>query len=101
MYIMNNSITEPRNTPRNLGILALVPAAVLMIPFVANWPWTLGDYVVMGVLIMSIGLIYELIARTLSTKTYRIIVAIVLFVAFLLIWAELAVGIFNTPFAGS
>ncbi len=98
---MNNSITQPRNTPRNLGLLALVTAGILMIPLVANWPWTLSDYIVMGGLLFGIGLTYELIARTLTTKSHRTIVAVVLFVTFLLICAELAVGLFNTPFAGS
>lgn len=98
---MNNSITQPRNTRRNLGVLLLVTAGILMIPLVANWPWTLSDYIVMGGLIFGTGLIYELIARTLTTKSHSTIVAIVLFVAFILIWVELAVGIFGTPFAGS
>jgi ABC-type dipeptide/oligopeptide/nickel transport system permease component len=80
--------------------IALGTAVILLIPLMARWPWTLGDFVIMGVLISGTGLAYKLLTKT-ANKNYRLTVGIVLLMVFLLVWAELAVGIFGTPFAGS
>jgi hypothetical protein len=55
----------------------------------------------MGILLLVTGLLCELVLRRVKSLTNRIIICgIVLFTLFL-VWAELAVGIFGTPFAGS
>jgi hypothetical protein len=51
--------------------------------------------------LLSIGFICELTIRKVSKIKHRIAICITILVVFLLIWAELAVGIFGTPFAGS
>ena len=56
---------------------------------------------IMGVLLFSMGLVYELAVRRIHDSTRRILAGAVLALIFILIWAELAVGIFGTPFAGS
>ncbi|MDX5346937.1 MAG: hypothetical protein LPK19_06800 [Hymenobacteraceae bacterium] len=85
---------------RLLGIVLTV-ALLLTIPLIANFPWTAIDYVVMGILLLITGLTIELILRKVQNWNYRIgIIALVLFI-FFLIWAELAVSIFGSPFAGS
>lgn len=62
--------------------------------------WDLTDFIVVGILLISTGLIYELVVRKLENKTHRTILGIALAVALLLLWIELAVGIFGTPFSG-
>jgi len=59
------------------------------------------DFLVMGVLLLSVGLIVEFILRKVTNKNNRILLIIGALLAFLLVWAELAVGIIGTPFAGS
>lgn len=86
-------------------ILAAVPI-LLLIPFIAmqftdEIDWTISDFVVMGILLLSTGLLCEFILRIVVRKKYRIALCVAILVGFLLIWAELAVGIFGTPFAGS
>jgi hypothetical protein len=71
----------------------------LMIPLLGNWPWTGSDFVIMGILIFGAGTAYELISRFLPRR--KMIVGIIVLLALLLAWAELAVGIFGSPFAGS
>lgn len=90
---------------RLIGILLTV-AFILLIPFIAmqftnEVNWTLFDFVVMGVLLLGTGLLCELVMRKVKNMDYRISIMAVVLVALFLIWAELAVGIFGTPFAGS
>jgi hypothetical protein len=90
---------------RLFGIVLAV-AALLLIPLVAmqfteEVDWSLFDFVVMGVLLLGTGLLGEFVLRRVKTTGYRIALLAVLLLAFFLIWAELAVGIFGTPFAGS
>jgi hypothetical protein len=80
-------------------LLLLVPFVAMQFTHEANW--TLFDFVVAGSLLLSTGLLCEFVLRKMKNIQYRAaIMAAVLFV-FLLIWIELAVGIFGTPFAGN
>ncbi len=86
-------------------ILGFVPL-LLMIPLIgmqisAEVNWTGFDFLVMAILLAGLGLMIEFVLRKVKKKNRRIaMIAIVLFV-FFLIYAELAVGIFGSPFAGS
>ena len=81
------------------------PLFLLLIPFIGNvvsaevnWSWF--DFMVMSVLLLSLGLgigfVLKKFAQSKNRKAY--LAAIIL--VFLLIWAELAVGIFGSPLAG-
>lgn len=90
---------------RLVGILLTV-AFLLLIPFLAmqftnDVNWTVSDFVVAGVLLLGTGLVCELVLRKVKKASYRIAICAAILVALLLIWIELAVGIFGTPFAGS
>lgn len=90
---------------RLIGIVITV-ALLLLIPLVAmqftdEVKWTLSDFVIMGVLLLSTGLACELVMRKVNKMKYRVAICGVLLTALVLIWLELAVGIFGTPFAGS
>jgi bacteriorhodopsin len=81
------------------AILLLVPLVAMR--FTSEVKWSFFDFLVAGFLLFGAGLLLELILRKVKTIRQRIILCVVLFVALALIWAELAVGIFGTPFAGS
>jgi hypothetical protein len=90
---------------RLFGIVLTV-AFLLLIPLIAmqftnEVAWTLSDFVIMGVLLLGTGLMCELIIRKVKKTEYRIVICGAVLVALFLVWAELAVGIFGTPFAGS
>lgn len=81
-------------------LIALVTGLLLLVPLVAmqftnEVVWTLFDFVVAGALLMSTGLLYLLAARKLTTPKSRAIAGAAIGLAFLTIWAELAVGIFH------
>ena len=63
--------------------------------------WKVSDFVVAGALLLSTGLIIEFAIRRVKQSRSRIIIIFTIVVLLLLIWAELAVGIFGTPFGGS
>jgi hypothetical protein len=90
---------------RLIGIVVAV-AILLSIPLVAmqftsEVDWSLTDFVIMGVLLLSTGLCCELVLRKVRTTGGRLAFCAVILFVFFLIWAELAVGIFGSPFAGS
>lgn len=90
---------------RLIGILLSV-VLLLLIPFIAmqfttEVDWKLGDFLIMGVLLLGTGLACEFVIRKVRKLDYRIAICAAIIIAFLLIWAELAVGIFGSPFAGS
>ena len=90
---------------RLTSILLSVPV-LLLIPLIAmqftkEVNWTLSDFVVMGALLAGTGLIGEFILRKVRNKNHRLMLCGVLLLLFFLTWAELAVGIFGTPFGGS
>ena len=64
--------------------------------------WKFGDFVVFGFLLFSAGLSFELVMRKVKSTSKRILICGLIFLMFLLIWADLGVGIFNIPgFSGS
>lgn len=87
----------------NILIIVLVALSVPLIAmqFTSEVNWQLMDFIIMGVLLFVIAFLVDLLWRSLKNKKYRWIAIAVLIILFLLIWGELAVGIFGTPFAGS
>ena len=59
------------------------------------------DFLIMGVLLIAVVLVTELGLRRYKKDGNRIAMIAVVVCVFLLVWAELAVGIFGTPLAGS
>lgn len=87
------------------GILFTV-AFILIIPLAAmqftdEVNWTPFDFAVAGALLLATGLTCELVIRLVPKTGHRIVICLAILAALLLVWAELAVGIFGTPFAGT
>jgi len=98
MYVMNKN-KRLAGILLTMGILLMVPLVAMQ--FTNEVDWSLFDFVVMGSLLFIVGLTAEFSLRKIKATKNRIVaIAIILFI-FLLIWAELAVGVFGTPFAGS
>lgn len=85
---------------RLIGIVLTV-AFLLLIPLVGGAPWSSFDFVLAGVVLLSTGLIIELVLRLITKTEYRIAVCAAILATLFVIWVELAVGIFGTPFAGN
>lgn len=90
---------------KRLTTIVLIVALLLLLPLIAmqftnEVNWTLSDFVVAGVLLLGTGLMCELVMRKVKKVKLRIAICVALLAALFLIWAELAVGIFGTPFGG-
>ena len=79
--------------------LLLIPMATMLISDEINW--SIFDFLVMGVLLFSFGIFINLVLNNTKNSKIRITLFTFLILIFSLIWIELAVGIFESPFAGS
>jgi hypothetical protein len=91
---------------KRLTAIVLFVAILLLIPLVAmqftnEVNWDAADFIVMGGLLLGTGLMCELVIRKVKKTSYRVAICVAIVVALVLVWMELAVGIFGTPFAGS
>src|SRR4051812_31306314 len=84
-----------------LGVTLLLSVPLIAMQFTNEVDWQPRDFVIMGVLLYGTGLACELVMRKFTDMRYRFLICSALLLALFLIWAELAVGIFGTPWAGS
>ena len=101
MYMNSNIMKKKR-----IYIILAVIVALLLVPLIAmqftdEVNWNFGDFAVMGVLLFITGFFFELVLRLFTRSKQRAILLTIIIAICLLIWAELAVGIFGTPFSGS
>ena len=68
--------------------------------YINDFNWGLVDFIIMGVLIFSCLSFTNFIRKKFSGNK-EILAIIIVVIVFILLWAELAVGIFGSPFAGS
>ena len=81
---------------RQIGIAAIA-LAPLLIPLIAMFftnevNWTVPDFVIGALLLLSSALLIDFVARRTGLK-YKVGLIVIIIVALLLVWAELAVGI--------
>jgi hypothetical protein len=91
---------------KNVLRIAVATVLILSVPLITmqfseDVDWNLADFIVIGLLLFGTGIVYEFVVKKLQTKTQQMIAAAILLAVLLLIWAELAVGVFGSPFAGS
>lgn len=77
-----------------LVLLLLMPLVAMQ--FTDEVVWTGSDFVVTGVLLLALGLGFELAVRLSSDLAYRSGFGLAVLAAFLLIWINLAVGIIGS-----
>ena len=88
------------------ALLTAVAAVLLSIPFIAmqfteEVNWDGFDFIVGGGLLFGTAFMIELTLRRFKSLQQRLIICGIILLILFLVWAELAVGVFGTPFAGS
>ena len=86
---------------RTLSPLLLLLIPLFGSPFSNQVNWSLFDFIVMGFLLGLTGLSIHFIIEKLRNKTFKIVTIIFALIIFLMIWVELAVGVFGSPITGS
>lgn len=97
------SVDKSRN--KNIAHIALGTLGLLLIPLIFTLlgsgvdgdglHWTVMDFIVMGLLLFVTGLAINEVIIRVREKNKRLVIASLVILAFLYIWAELAVGIFT------
>ena len=93
---------------QNKRLVGILTAATLLLltPLVAmqftnEVDWKLADFIAAAALLFGTGLLCEFVMRKVKKPVHRLILCATILFVLVLVWLELAVGIFGTPFAGS
>ncbi|TXF77597.1 hypothetical protein [Chryseobacterium sp.] len=84
----------------------LAAAVLLSIPLIAmqfteEVDWTASDFLIGAVLLFGTAGVIDVVLRKVKSARNRLILSVLILGILFLVWAELAVGIFGTPFAGN
>ncbi|WP_370391764.1 hypothetical protein [uncultured Winogradskyella sp.] len=82
-------------------ILVLLALPLIGMQFSNAIDWKAGDFAMAAVLLVLATLVIEITNRIIPNKTLRRFLIAVGILVIVLIWLELAVGVFNSPIAGS
>ena len=90
----------------NMSKRIFYPLFLLLIPLIGmtitdEINWSPFDFFTMGSLLILLGIGINLVSSRVKNLKYRVLYIGVIVIIFMLIWAELAVGLFGTPIAGS
>lgn len=91
---------------KRLVIIISTAVALLFIPLIAmqytdDVNWSLFDFVIAGILLIGTGLMCEFAWRKIKKIKYRIAIILAILATLIIIWLELAIGIFGSPFSGN
>ena len=81
-----------------VGLLLLIPLIAMQLTNEVNWSFF--DFIIMGGMLTINGLLIGIILKKVKNSKNRLILIVTIVMIFFLIWAELAVGLFGTTFAG-
>lgn len=79
-------------------LLLLIPAVAMTLSDTVQWTWF--DFIVMGSLLLGLGMTISFVLKKFKQSPNRLSYISAVIIVFLLIWAELAVGVFGSPLAG-
>jgi hypothetical protein len=87
-------------------IIFAVPALLMATAFLGNlfvegWNWSPSDFIIAAVLLFGTAFFINLVITSKKTLVSKLIVCFAILLVLALVWIELAVGIFGSPFAGS
>lgn len=84
----------------------LLPLVLLCIPLLGTLiskeiNWSVSDFLIAGVLLFSTAFLINLVRSKIKKQSQRILICVFVLMTFALVWIELAVGMFGSPFAGN
>jgi len=91
---------------RTQFVILLIVLGLLLIPLLeqfdgkAAFDWGAFDFILAFVLLLILGFGIEFFVRRIKSRQIKWLAILGIILFFVLLWAELAVGLFNTPIAG-
>jgi Kef-type K+ transport system membrane component KefB len=82
-----------------IGALLLIPLVAMQFTNQVNW--SVADFIIMGFLLTAAAFLLQLARRMGLSKKTKIGLILGVLLLFLLVWGELAVGLFGSPWAGN
>jgi hypothetical protein len=84
---------------KRLLIFIIISLTILVIPLLAmqftdEVNWTLGDFMMAALLLGTTAILSDLVLRKINNKMFRITILVLVLLCLIIIWAQLAVGIF-------
>lgn len=103
---MKTETKTQQNLAQRVTIVIGIVAVILLIPLVAmqftkEVNWDLTDFITIGILLFITGMSIELVTRKVQSAKIKLALTLIILFVLFLVWAELAVGIFGSPFAGN
>lgn len=83
------------------AVVLLLCIPLIAMQFTAEVNWDTWDFLIMGILLVGTVTLCEFVLRTVKSTTNRLLICAGVLLVFFFLWAELAVGLFGSPFAGS
>ena len=71
-------------------------ATLLSLPAIFRFPWTASDFVIMGIMLGSVGLGIEFLVRRSGSYAFRLGAVAAVLTSFMTVWANLAVGMIGS-----
>lgn len=84
-----------------IGIAIILSIPLIAMQFTNEVQWGLLDFLIAAILLSGTAVAIEVVTSWVKTKRTRILIITAIICGLLLVWAELAVGVFNSPIAGS
>jgi dipeptide/tripeptide permease len=86
--------------------LLISSTVILTIPILGklytdDFQWALPDFIIGAILLYGTSFMIDVILRKVQKKSHKIALNGLILLVLLCIWAELAVGLIGTPFAGN
>lgn len=87
-------------------IIFAVPALLMITAFLGNlfvegWNWSPFDFAMAAVLLFGTAFFINLVIKSKKPLLTKLMICFIILLLLALVWIELAVGIFGTPFAGN
>lgn len=87
-------------------LILIITTTLLLIPLIAmqftdEVNWAFSDFVIATILLLSTGFSIDFVLKRVKKSSHKLLISLAILALLFLVWAELAVGIFGTPFSGN
>ena len=83
------------------ALLLVIPFIFIGMQFTKEINWSGFDFLIAGILLFGTAFCIDMVLKMEKKNARRMFYIVIILLALFLIWAELAVGIFGSPVAGT